>query len=67
MMAGGLALLSEAAPAWAQPAGTISVRDAGRPRLRSRASPFLSSAPSQVRLPSHRPPGSLPERRITPL
>jgi glucosylceramidase len=26
LMAGGMALLSEAAPAWAQPAGTISVR-----------------------------------------
>src|ERR1035441_5927593 len=26
LMAGGLALLSDAAPAWAQPAGTISVR-----------------------------------------
>ena len=26
VLAGGMALLSEAAPAWAQPAGTISVR-----------------------------------------
>src|ERR1019366_7013170 len=47
LMAGGMALLSEAAPAWAQPAGTISVRQTADTK-RFAEEPVLKWQPAEV-------------------